>query len=61
MVSTVRKQVCGVKSSVSSRMCAAMEDTAEPDYLSALPDVNPADTHHQYPLFSETPIWVLGL
>ncbi|OLQ00664.1 hypothetical protein AK812_SmicGene16677 [Symbiodinium microadriaticum] len=24
-----------------------MEDTAEPDYLSALPDVNPADTHHQ--------------
>ena len=29
-------------------MCAAMEATAEPDYSSVLPDVNPAETHQQY-------------
>ena len=28
-------------------MCAAMEATAEPDYSSVLPDVNPAETHQQ--------------
>lgn len=47
MVSTAKEACCGVKSRIGFCMCAAMDTTAEPDYSSVLPDVNPAETHHQ--------------